>query len=209
MALLTMLVQIFGTAHAQYECTESDTWIELPSVPISIGEAASAVIDDDLFVAGEVNEETYKYSFQTHEWSQVADRLYKSNHHGSFALNGEWWLIGGMDSDSYDKVQAYNPNLDQWRLLPELPFDTGSPCVVLIDEIIYSCGGVTGFFEANGTEIDGGTDTTDRCVKYDTRDGMDGQWLNFTTMPYGRNHAATTKDDQGRMWVFGGREGRV
>ena len=200
--LCTLFVAI---AYGAFECQQSNTWVELPKLPEKTGETASAVIGNDLYVAGEGNTETYKFSFNNSAWSRVADRVYKGNHENAFVLNKEWWLVGGIDANSYGKVQVYNPQDDKWSTRASMPYDGGSVCVALINEVIYACGGIVGF---DGGKNGGGTNTTNKCAKYDISSG-DDKWEMESNMPYRRNHAATSPDNKGNMWIFGGREGKV
>ena len=84
-----------------------------------------------------------------------------------------------------------------------MPWDGGSVCVALINDYIYACGGVWLF---NNGQNGGGTNTTNKCAKYSIADNT---WTMEADMPYRRNHAATSPDDNGKMWIFGGREGKV
>ena len=86
-----------------------------------------------------------------------------------------------------------------------MPYDGGSVCVELIGgSTIVACGGIWQF--DNG-QHKGGENTTNKCAKYDIKSGNKWEMLD-TVMPYRRNHAATAKDENDLMWIFGGREGK-
>ena len=103
---IIVIASVVSIVFSAFECQESNTWVQLPSLPEKTGETASAVIGNDLYVAGEANTKTYKYSFNNSKWTTVADRIYQGNHENAFVLNGEWWLVGGIDEQSYGKVQS-------------------------------------------------------------------------------------------------------
>eukprot|EP01083_Nonionella_stella_P210315 761509_1 len=200
---LATISSLIWLTYSQHECTESNTWINLPNVPTQTGEVASVIINDALYVAGEENTDTYKYDFTTNNWSKLASRIYPGNHQNSFTYNNEWWLVGGIDANSYGKVQVYHPTEDKWYTKPDMPWDGGSVCVAFINNTIYACGGIWLF---NNGKNGGGTNTTNKCAKYVMNSG--NGWQMETKMPYRRNHAATSTDGKGNMWIFGGREGK-
>eukprot|EP00486_Rosalina_sp_Unknown_P006024 CAMPEP_0201567182 /NCGR_PEP_ID=MMETSP0190_2-20130828/7552_1 /ASSEMBLY_ACC=CAM_ASM_000263 /TAXON_ID=37353 /ORGANISM="Rosalina sp." /LENGTH=304 /DNA_ID=CAMNT_0047986869 /DNA_START=63 /DNA_END=974 /DNA_ORIENTATION=- len=200
---IALCLALIGIVYGAYECTESNTWVNLPNVPTQTGEVSQAVIGDFLYVAGEENVDTYKYDLKENKWSTIAKRSYPGNHQNAFVYNEEWWLVGGIDENSYGKVQVYTPSSDKWRTEADMPWDGGSVCVELInDATIIACGGIQGFQSNNG-----GTNTTNKCAKYDIKSGAN-KWEMMGNMPYRRNHAGTSVDSNGLMWIFGGREGR-
>ena len=159
-------------------------------MPLSTAESVSCVYNDKLYVAGEANTETFVYDLGANTWSEnnAANRLYPGNHHNGMIIKSEWWLVGGIDSNSYGKVQVYDFSSNSWSEKASLPWDGGSVCATYINGVIYACGGVIGF---DGGANGGGTNTTNLCAKYDVNNG-DNKWEMLGVMPKGVNHAATT-----------------
>lgn len=204
MYFLAIFVGVIGIVYGAYECTESNTWVNLPNVPVQTGEVSSAVIGTNLYMAGEENTKTYKYDLSANKWSQVADRLYQGNHQNAIVYDNEWWVIGGIDEMSYGRVQVYSPSDNKWRREADLPWDGGSVCAEIVGDSIIACGGIWLF--KNGTDKSG-TNTTNKCASYNLKSG--GNWeMMKTVMPNRRNHAATGVDKDGLIWIFGGREGK-
>jgi len=170
-------------------------------MPKATGEVAGAVIGDAMYLAGEDNTETFKFDFKTNKWSTVASRIHAGNHNSAHVIDGLWYIVGGIDANSYGTVQIYNTKTDTWKEGKTMPWDGGSVCSAYIDGYIYACGGVQGFEDGHRR---GGTNTTAQCGKYDV---ATNSWTYMKSMPYGRNHAATTSEGE-KMWVFGGRMGR-
>jgi len=208
--LFVIILAAFGCVNGADICDgKSNDWVSLPSMPKPTGECGSVtMINDKLYVAGEANEDTFVYDFNTNKWDTVAFRLYPGNHQSSQVINGIWYLIGGIDEHSYGKIQTYDPNTNKWTEKASMPngYDGGSVQTVYWNntDSIYACGGIIGF--NNGTNK-GGTGTTDQCARYAV--GEDKWYQDIPKMPQGINHGATSlKVDTNEMWIFGGRGGK-
>ncbi|HVS17607.1 MAG TPA: kelch repeat-containing protein, partial [Planctomycetota bacterium] len=166
-------------------------WTQAASMPIPLGEVASAAIAGKLYVVGEGSDKTLAYDFATESWSDgFAKRPFAGHHHACETYNGKWYLIGGLGGGE-GRVQIYDPATNQWSLGANLSWQGGSLCTALINGKIYAAGGIVG------------TTTVDQCAVYDIAADT---WTPRASMPAGkgRNHAASGSDGK-RMYVFGGR----
>ena len=169
-------------------------WQTGTALPVSLGEIASGMIDNKLYVVGEANPSTAVYDLTTKTWTTVAQRPYTGNHHAAEVINGKLYLFGGLGAAGGNaKLQIYDPATNQWSLGADLPFGAGSGSTALITGKVYLAGGIV---------YNGNTgSTTNRVAMYDPATNT---WTEKAAMPQGRNHAAAATDGA-KMYVFGGR----
>ena len=188
--------------------SEGDCWSDLEPLPVALGEVSAAVIEGVLYVVGQGesggpqrNSDTFGYPLDSAPsgWSRASPRIRGGNHHSSVVVEGEWWLIGGIDDGSAGSVQIYSAVHNVWRLGPSLPWPTGSACVAVVRHWLFVCGGII----ENKPNADY---TQSGCAFLDVG-GRPQRWSTaMSPMPMGRNHAATATDGE-RMYIFGGRSG--
>jgi len=167
-------------------------WKPAESLPTSIGEVAAGAINGVLYLVGEGPSSTLAYDFVLGSWtSNLAARPYVGDHHAAEVINQKLYLFGGLDNNSDDKLQIYDPLTDSWSLGAALPFPTGSASSALINGRVYIAGGIS-----NGA-------TTNLAAVYDPQTNS---WAPIAAMPFGRNHAASATDGS-KFYIFGGRTG--
>lgn len=168
------------------------SWLSLPVMPKALGEVATGILGDTLFVVGEGSGSTLTFDLVGGTWSQgvAAPRPFAGNHHGAEVFDGKWYVLGGFDNGAEGRVQIYDPQANSWSLGADMPWNVGSVNSALINGKIYVCGGVQDDLF-----------TTDQCAMYDP---VANTWTLRAPMIDGRNHAASATDGN-KLYVFGGR----
>lgn len=187
-------------------------WTTSSSMPLALGEIASAVVDRELLVFGEGSDLTLSLSLDSSHSSEApswaasrARRPFPGHHHGLATLTGTLYLVGGFSATAgchnprtcRGQLQAYNVATDTWTVGPELPWDVeGSLAVAALDGRIFACGGL---FEFGATAA---ASNPRNCGSYSPSYGT---WdTSVTDMPVGVDHAAAGTDGS-KMYIFGGR----
>ncbi|MFT5049081.1 MAG: N-acetylneuraminic acid mutarotase/glucose/arabinose dehydrogenase [Chlamydiales bacterium] len=166
-------------------------WTSAPAMPDAVGEVSVGVVDGIMYVVGESTTKTYGYDIATSTWvSNLAQRPFTGNHHGSEVIDGKWYLIGGLSAGG-GTVQIYDPGGDSWSTGAPMSWSGGSIATGVVDGKIYAVGGVVG------------SSTVGNAAVYDP---VGDSWSALPAMPTGVNHAAASSDGE-KFWVFGGRGG--
>lgn len=177
-----------------------DVWYGLPNLPAQLGEIASGVIDNNLYVVGDGNNGTYAYDFTTGQWrNENANRPVIAKDQLAEVVDGKLYVFGGVSYSggfqALNDVQIYDPITKTWTFGTDLPEGIFAAQTAIIDGKIYLSGGVT---DANVT--------TDATYVYDPADGPGGSWTALADAPLLRNSAAVGTDGS-KMYIFGGRVG--
>ena len=179
-------------------------WSRLPDIPDQLGEVVSIVVGNLLFVMGQGTATTWAFNLDTQTWlpfNTYKKRLKPGHHHCIELYNDKIYILGGISKGSTKEMQIFDPSTNTWTYGPQLPIPTGSANSVLINDVVYYCGGI--FYDVNA---DGSLNpyTIPNCSAYDL---INGTWrTDIAPMPRGRNHAAATTDGS-KMYVVGGRIG--
>ncbi|ABX03583.1 MAG TPA: hypothetical protein DEF47_17495 [Herpetosiphon sp.] len=169
-----------------------DSWESNGTMPVPLGEVASGIIGNKMYVVGQGNAATLRYNLTTGSYSStttLAQRALRGNHHAAEVINGKFYLFGGLDNNSDGKVQIYDPVSNTWAMGADMPFAAGASSSAVINGYAYVAGGII-----NGS-------TTTRVARYDP---VANTWTEVAAMPRGRNHAASATDGS-KLYVFGGR----
>ena len=93
-----------------------------------MGEVASGIIGDHLYLVGDGSRATVRYEFASQTWSitAAAERPHLGNHHAAEVLGGKLYIIGGLyqqgaPTTSAGKLQIYDPATNRWTLGADLP----------------------------------------------------------------------------------------
>ena len=184
----------YGPTSTTWTASLPGTWEKGASMNVSLGEVASGIIGNTMYVVGEANNSTTSYDLGNNTWAStnLAQRPYTGNHHAAEVINGKWYLFGGLGAGG-GKVQIYNPSNNTWTLGADMPFAAGSSSSAVVNGKVYVAGGIV---------YSGGTgNTTNRVAMYDPATNT---WTEKAPMPQGRNHAAAATDG-GKLYIFGGR----
>ena len=167
-----------------------NSWETAATMPVSMGEVASGIIGNYLYVVGETSDVTLRYNLSTNAYSSTAvtKRPFKGNHHTAEVIDGKLYLFGGLGTGG-GKVQILNPATNSWSAGADMPWAGGSSSSALIGGQVYVAGGIIG------------STTTNRLARYDPTLNT---WTELAAMPHGRNHAAAATEGT-KLYVFGGR----
>jgi N-acetylneuraminic acid mutarotase len=83
------------------------------------------------------------YDPAANSWTTIAPMKTAVQAAASVALNGELYVIGGMDAANATvaTVQVYNPFTNKWKTGISLPFPQSSASGVVVDGLIFNVGG--------------------------------------------------------------------
>lgn len=184
-----------GRTDNTYMLDLDESWFSPASMPVAMGEVASGVIGNTLYVVGESSDSTLAYDLGTGQWNgsnDLAKRTHAGNHHSAEIIDWKLYLFGGLGDGSEGTVQICDPPSDNWTLGADVSFSIGSTSTALIDGKVYLAGVIIG------------ATTTNQAAIYDPVTDL---WAPIAPMIEGVNHAATATDGV-RFYVFGGRTGR-
>ena len=173
---------------------EDATWETYTTAPIELGEVATALVNDHIYLVGEGSKATLRYSLENKSWVSLPTRPFVGSHHAAVAFGNKVLLFGGFVGGfkGMRGVQAFDVDSLKWATLAPIPYGTvGSASGVLIEGQVYVCGGLdTTRWES-----------TPKCAKYNP---MENKWAGIANMLVGVNHHAAGTDGT-NMYIFGGR----
>ena len=171
-------------------------WLMYPELPVPVGELASVVHKNSLFVFGGKVGEPLEFDIVQGKWLYMnrSPRQFPGSHHAAITFGNKILLFGGFGLGSWGKVQIFkpdNPVMTQWTLGTKIPYgDVGSVSAVVIGKFVYVCGGLS----SAGTHRD--------CSRYSP---ASNKWSYMANMVYAVNHAAAGTDGA-KLYIFGGRK---
>ena len=170
--------------------------------PIKRFEAATAVVDDKLYLFGgfdtgrlEATTRSDRYDPLTNSWTQVADLPAPVTHAGIAVVGHEIWIAGGFVGDhpgeATDAVWRYDTLADRFTPGPSLPEPRASAPLVRFERSLHYFGGL---------RRDRRTDSADHWhLDLDAPNG----WTRRAPLPNARNHLAGIELD-GTIYAIGG-----
>ncbi|HEX2194068.1 MAG TPA: kelch repeat-containing protein [Candidatus Limnocylindria bacterium] len=188
-----------ATSAASPATGASGVWEILDPAPVARIEAASAVHEGWIWLAGGLNadgsatDETWRYEPGTGAWER-GPTLPEALHHAALVSTGEsLLLIGGYAGASFATpeatVLALNVAGDGWEPAASLPDARAAGAAVWDGGRVLYAGGVTS----------GGSVSRD-VLAFD-----DEQWSVLGQMVAPREHLAAATHGDGRAWLLGGR----
>jgi N-acetylneuraminic acid mutarotase len=132
-------------------------WSELPDAPIPRFEAASAVVDDRLFLFTGyraqdplrdlliATEQVHVFEPSTGSWTRRADAPYPVTHWNAAVDGTDIWFAGGFEGNHPGKplrqVWKYDTLSDTWTSGPPLPEARGGGALVRVGRSLHYIGG--------------------------------------------------------------------
>lgn len=176
-------------------------WVNVSSMPIPSFEANAVTLDGKIYVAGGITARNSLKSFVRFDpaagtWEELAPMPDFRNHQGMVAMNGKIYISGGMLGETSFDGQAktlwvYDPQIDQWSSLAEMPFGRTAHGMAEIDGKLFVTGGMS----------PRGNDPTELWV-YDPATDL---WeSSLAHLPTQRDHVVIASYD-GKLYVAGGR----
>ena len=127
----------------RYEPT-TDSWTEVASTTEShAGTAAVGVLNDKIFIAGGGTGTALEvYDPTTNTWTNLAPMNVPRNHCGGGIINGEFYVVGGRDSDlAPTALEVYHPQTNTWTSLAPMPTARSGIGVAVVHGELYVFGG--------------------------------------------------------------------
>jgi hypothetical protein len=181
-----------------------DGWRSLPPMETPRAGHAAGVIANRLYVVGGTTDSGFLeleqppltsleiYDFETGQWSRGRDMPTGRHHFSAGVLDGQLYAIGGRTSGDFslNTVERFDPQRDEWEILPSLPLGTGGHSVETA---------------AGRLVVISGGDDLEEWVTPATwaLDAGERRWRRLPDMRVARHgHASATAGD--RIYVFGG-----
>jgi N-acetylneuraminic acid mutarotase len=131
---------------------ESDSWREVESFPGPLQHSNAGVVDGKLYVAGwymtagttSTAEQCFEYDPAADAWTEKSPMPAGTGRAtGCVAVHdGRFYVFGGaIDGTSVTDSSRYDPVLDEWEVLPDLPEPREHCAAGAIGETIYVAGG--------------------------------------------------------------------
>jgi hypothetical protein len=177
---------------------ETDEWTRLNDLPEAIGAHQMVNVEDTLYIVGGVPQGTalWGYDSATDTWDTSLSPMPTAREHlGATSLDGRLIVVGGRWSQgNLAAAEAYDPETDQWEILPDMPTARGGFNVAAVDSRIYAGGGEA--FIGEGC-------TFNRAEVFDAETEI---WERLPDLPTPR-HGLTVAGVDGRWFVIGGATG--
>jgi N-acetylneuraminic acid mutarotase len=143
------------TTHEVYD-PGTDSWAFAAPIPEARDHTGIAVVEGKIHVFGGRDGATanrlgthFIYDPKTDSWTRAASLLTPRSAGVGFYLNGRIVYAGGECKDrsirqTFDEVEAYDPDTDSWTALTPMPAGRHAAGVVVMDDEAYIIGGNIG-----------------------------------------------------------------
>src|SRR6266545_728596 len=160
-------------------------WSTRASMPVARSEAAAAVVNGTVYLAGGTGtaQSLYAYDPATDTWTAEASLPFARTGAAAAAVNGKVYVIGGGSGANAGTLLIYNPATNGWSTGAALPVASSGLVAAVLGGKIYAAGGSTGALQ----EYDSAT----------------GAWLSRAPLPTNRSAAAAGVLN-GHLHVVGG-----
>lgn len=176
-------------------------WIKFSAMPEPRFETTAVTLDGYIYVLGGLSirnshNTAFRYDPNSDTWEELAPMPDFRNHIGAAVLNGKIYASGGIYGEtgfdgSAKTLWAYDPEIDEWTSLAEMPIGRQAHGMAAIDGKLYVVGGTTSR----------GGDPSELWV-YDTETAS---WdASRAPLPTMRDHLTVASYD-GKLYAIGGR----
>ena len=178
-------------------------WRDGPELPTPVHHANVAALDGTIYVAGFLTGRSFAADGTvlalelSGRWERRRS-LPEGTHRGASGVtvaDGKLYVAGGFRGSAVDDFSAYDPEVDRWSTLADLPVAADHLVAGTIDGIVYAAGGRGGGIGLHRPRLDAYDPATMR-------------WSTRAPMPTSRAGAAGAVLD-GRLYVFGGEGNRA
>ena len=186
----------------------TDTWVKKRDMPTLRAKFTTAVADGKIYVIGgsvvdkRLGKEVITglvevYDPLTDRWEKRADMPTEREPSNAVVVDGKIYVLGGyilqqgaLANRFTRSIEEYNPKTNKWRKLPDMPMLKGWFATVVVDNEIYTIGGVS---------LDNGIKRTDVVDVYNPRDN---NWR--VGQPITIAKTTTPAVANGTIYLFGG-----
>lgn len=142
-AAVTDAVQVFETSTCTYAAG--------PALPMPVHHINAAVIDGAIVIGGALQGNTFTAVGDTWSWNPATETQWTirasmpaGTQRGAAvagAIDNKLVVAGGLRGGAVADVSVYDPAIDQWSALPDLPAPRDHACGGVIDNKLYVAGG--------------------------------------------------------------------
>ena len=200
--------QTFGTDHVFYYDPPTDSYIDLPSLPVARGGGGLALDGRVLHYFG--GSDLNRNDTPTHwaldldnlpaGWKTLAPLPAARNHIGAAVIDGKIYAVGGQQlqdqaADYRDEVDVYDPSTDRWTAVASLPVPRShiTNATMVRDGKILVLGGQTN-----------GQDKLNHVTEYDP---AADRWSSLTPLPGNRLSGVAASLGTGLIFAGGAGNG--
>lgn len=189
--------------------TRTDTWAKKRDMPTLRKSFGTAVVDGKIYIIGgsvhdkqlgkQVTTDLVEvYDPLTNRWEKRANMPTKRERMGTAVVGGKVYVIGGhvllqgvgIADRFITTIEAYNPKIDRWRKLPDMPKFRFTFATTVVDNEIYIIGG---YSLENGFK---------RITAVDVYNPMVNRWRIIEPIPTAKTTVAAVA--KGTIYLFGG-----
>ena len=145
--------------------TQTDTWTRLRDMSTLLRNFGTAVVDEKIYIiGGTVLDRRFDHQVPTNrvevydpltdKWEKRADMPTEREQVGTGVVDGKIYVIGGYDrlaaggfgdaaKQFLTQIEEYNPKIDRWRKLRNMPVFKFSFATVVVNNEIYTIGGAS------------------------------------------------------------------
>lgn len=180
----------------------SGEWVYLASMQLSRSEYSAVAIDGLIYAPGGLGDGSTtnssnaleRYDPATNTWEYLAVLPKARDHTMTAVWNGKLYFFGGSDiSGRGPNAWVYDPGIDRWQSLSNMPFRLSAGAAITVGDDIYIFGGLGDPFA--DVRFNG------EVLRYDPHAD---EWTMLSSMPVVVNHCAVVMLD-GEIYVIGGR----
>ncbi|MDQ3968436.1 MAG: galactose oxidase [Thermoproteota archaeon] len=200
------MVIVFDFSISMAQTTTTTTtesfWTDGAPMPTPRTEVTAAVLEDDIYVIGGVDESgqvtdiVEVYNIANNTWSKAAAPLPEPLHHtASASYSGKIYVVGGYtaagslsDRSPSNRLFIYDPVQNSWQEGNPMPTARGALNVNFVNGTLYAIGGYSDRPLNSNEAYDPSSDT----------------WTSKALMPTARHHAGSAVVDD-KIFVIGGR----
>ncbi len=171
---------------------DTDSWEAIQDIPVSLGSAATIVLDEQIhLIGGGANNALsshFIYDPITDVWSTALSMNTSRSGLSAALVNGKIYAFGGYflsgGVQSLSSAERYDPSTNNWTPITAMPFTKLGISSAVLDDRIYIIG------NENNTNI----------LEYDP---LADSWQSLSPMPEDVNFAGAVRLEQ-RIFIIGG-----
>ena len=181
--------------------TGTETWIEIPGLPVLRDFSAGAVVNDFFYVCGGIDEthgatrSVEMLDIRQQKWSSAPPMHDIRSRFPAVACNGKLYVFGGLDVDpdgnygNLASAESYDPAIGRWQGIAPMSVARHGHAATVLGDAIYVAGGYTD------------TGQTGLLERYDP---VENAWTTLAPMPTPRGFHGLVAV-RGQLFAIAGR----
>ncbi|AJS61525.1 hypothetical protein UB51_12925 [Paenibacillus sp. IHBB 10380] len=139
----------------------NDTWTKKKNFPATLNAMSAESVNEKIYAFGGattwssgMSGSIYEYNVNEDSWTKKSDMSTATTSTATATYNGEIYIMGGQkDSSMQSRVEVYNPETNESRLITDLTFSRTQSVGVIVNGKIYIIGGTNGTKTLNTVEM--------------------------------------------------------